>query len=298
MAFLSFAIPGGEKIWDFWRQRFQQALVVLPVISFTLIISLRFIVLTSNNMSQNVDAQHFLILLGYTIFIIAFAQLVRYVANFLGVEQVEKGFQLAKKAVTGIAMAGTAAVGGFALGRALTSGAWKKTQERLKESNIQPLYGIGNWMDRQSDKFTRARAKPAEEFLKTQTKEGVRHYMEMARGRKDAMGVALAVNELIERKKLKTSDYDHVDFARNVPILDIKGLKKANPYIYQRLSIPDTTIKAYAADVKAKNPTYNPQQIKEATNQELSNRAWKQVLIQARNSTTNCLLYTSPSPRD
>ena len=43
LAFLSFAIPGGEKIWDFWRQRFQQAIVVLPVLCLTLYLSLRFI---------------------------------------------------------------------------------------------------------------------------------------------------------------------------------------------------------------------------------------------------------------
>ena len=287
---MAFDVEPIKKAVDMWRDRFTQAIVSLPILSFTLYFVL-LILGGENGIATQINQKNlgFIMLMAYTVVIIALAQVLRFVAKSIGIEQIEQGYAFAKKAVTGIAMAGAAAVGGFALGKALTSGAWKKTQEKLQKSNIQPLYGIGNWMDRQSDKFTKARAKPAEEFLKTQTKEGVRHYMEMARGRKDAMGVALAVNELIERKKLKTSDYDHVDFARNVPFLDIKGLKKTNPYIYQRLSIPETTIKAYTADVKAKNPTYNPQQIQDVTNQELSNRAWKQVLIQARGSTTKDL---------
>jgi len=49
LAFLSFAIPGGEKLWDFWRQRFQQAIVVLPILCFILYLSLRFISILINN---------------------------------------------------------------------------------------------------------------------------------------------------------------------------------------------------------------------------------------------------------
>jgi hypothetical protein len=49
LAFLSFALPGGEKIWDFWRQRFQQAIVVLPILCITLYLSLRFISILIQN---------------------------------------------------------------------------------------------------------------------------------------------------------------------------------------------------------------------------------------------------------
>ena len=255
LAFFSFAIPGGEKIWDLWRTRFQQAIVILPILCLTLLISLKFIIIVATNLANNISKDHFLILLGYTGFIIVFAQLVRYVAKFLGVEQVEKGFQLAKKAVNTIAMAGVAAVGGIALGKALSSGAWKKTQEKLQKSTIQPLYGIGNWMDRQSDKFTRAKAKPAEEFLKTQTTESVRRYKERARARGDRIGVALALNELTARdQKLEEKDSEDVHFAKSVPFLNIKDMKKANPMVFAENFTEPERLSKLRAVIQSRHP--------------------------------------------
>jgi hypothetical protein len=258
LAFLSFAFPGGEKVWDFWRKQFQQAIVILPVLCIVFVLSLQFINIIVSNLNNNIksgDEGAFVIVLAYAGFVIVFAQLVRYVANFLGVEQVEKGFQMAKKAATTLAMAGVAAVGGFALGKALTSGAWKKAQEKLQKSNIQPLYGIGNWMDRQSDKFTRAKAKPTEEFLKNQTTESVRHYKEMARARGDKIGVALALNELIARdQKLEEKDSEDVHFAKSVPFLNIKDMKKANPMVFAENFTEPERLSKLRAVIQSRHP--------------------------------------------
>ena len=150
LAFFSFAIPGGEKIWDLWRKQFQQAIVILPVLCLTLLLSLKFIVIVVINLANNLDKDHFLILLGYTGFIIVFAQLVRYVAKFLGVEQVEKGFQLAKKAVNTIAMAGAAAVGGIAIPKIMESKAFQKVGEGL--THVPLLSGVGQQMMTKGEK--------------------------------------------------------------------------------------------------------------------------------------------------
>jgi len=150
LAFFSFAIPGGEKIWDLWRTRFQQAIVILPILCLTLLISLKFIIIVATNLANNISKDHFLILLGYTGFIIVFAQLVRYVAKFLGVEQVEKGFQLAKKAVNTIAMAGAAAVGGIAIPKIMESKAFQKVGEGL--THVPLLSGVGQQMMTKGEK--------------------------------------------------------------------------------------------------------------------------------------------------
>jgi len=174
--------------------------------------------------------------MAYMLFIIVFAQLIRYVSQFLGVEQVEKGFQIAKKAVTTAAMAGAAAVGGFALGKTVTSGGWKAVQGKLKQSNVTPLYNLGNWMDRTSKQVTQRKGAAAEEFLKTQSDDEIRHYMNLAQQRGDKIGVAAAINELSSREnKLSIEDFDTVQAIRNVPSLNIKQIKKANPYISIKL---------------------------------------------------------------
>jgi hypothetical protein len=89
---------------------------------------------------MNPNLENFIRTLAYAGFVIVFAQLVRYVAKFLGVEQVEKGFQLAKKAVNTIAMAGVAAVGGFALRQFITAGARTGTDENGNPITISSYY--------------------------------------------------------------------------------------------------------------------------------------------------------------
>jgi hypothetical protein len=147
LAFLSFAFPGGEKVWDFWRKQFQQAIVILPVLCIVFVLSLQFINIIVSNLNNNIksgDEGAFVIVLAYAGFVIVFAQLVRYVANFLGVEQVEKGFQMAKKAATTLAMAGVAAVGGIAIPKIMESKAYQKVGEGL--THVAPLRGLGQKM--------------------------------------------------------------------------------------------------------------------------------------------------------
>ena len=158
IALLAFAFPGGEKLFDFWRQRFQQAIVVLPILAFALYLSFRFIIVIINNLNANIQPNQsgaLITTLAYAGFVIAFAQLVRYVAKFLGVEQVEKGFQLAKKAVTTAAMAGMAAVGGLAMSKVVESKAYQKVGQGL--THIPFLGGVGQKMMLEGEKNKAAR---------------------------------------------------------------------------------------------------------------------------------------------
>ena len=144
LAFISFAFPGGEKVWDFWRKQFQQAIVILPVLCITLLLSVQFIIIIINNLNINVQGGYkganFTIVLAYAGFVIVFAQLVRYVAKFLGVEQVEKGFQLAKKAVSTIAMVGAATVIGFGAGKMMKAGARTRINPQTGEEEVIPPF--------------------------------------------------------------------------------------------------------------------------------------------------------------
>jgi len=294
LAFFTFAIPGGEKIWDFWRQRFQQALVVLPVICFIFYISLFFITQLATSISQNIAPNSQGVattVMAYMIFIIVFAQLIRYVSQFLGVEQVEKGFQIAKKAVTTAAMAGAAAVGGFALGKTVTSGGWKAVQGKLKQSNVTPLYNLGNWMDRTSKQVTQRKGAAAEEFLKTQSDDEIRHYMNLAQQRGDKIGVAAAINELSSREnKLSIEDFDTVQAIRNVPSLNIKQIKKANPYISIKLdqSSPEKR-KEYLSLAKQQNPQASPEELNKLVNQIIEENTWKELANQVKQSSPSDL---------
>jgi len=153
LAFLSFAFPGGEKVWDFWRKQFQQAIVILPVLCIVFVLSLQFINIIVSNLNNNIkpgDEGAFIIVLAYAGFVLVFAQLVRYVAKFLGVEQVEKGFQIAKKAVNTIAMAGVAAVGGIAIPKIMESKAFQKVGEGL--THVPLLSGVGQQMMMKGEK--------------------------------------------------------------------------------------------------------------------------------------------------
>lgn len=293
LAFFTFAIPGGEKIWDFWRQRFQQALVVLPVICFIFYLSLFFITQLATSISQNIAPNSQGVattVMAYMIFIIVFAQLIRYVSQFLGVEQVEKGFQIAKKAVTTAAMAGAAAVGGFALGKTVTSGGWKAVQGKLKQSNVTPLYNLGNWMDRTSKQVTQRKGAASEEFLKTQSDDEIRHYMNLAQRRGDKISVATAINELSSRNKLSIEDFDTVQAIRNVPSLNIKQIKKANPYLGIKLnqSSPEKR-KEYFSLAKQQNPQASPEELNKLVNQIIEENTWKELANQVKQSSPSDL---------
>jgi len=290
VAFLALAFPGLEKGWDFWRERFQQALVGLPALCITLYLSISFINIVINNLKER-SSQGFLVTVAYAAFIVAFVQLPRYVAKFLGIEQVEKGFQFAKKAVIGMTKAGAAAVGGFALGRVITSGAWKNAQTKLKKSNAPPLHGVGNWMDKQSKNFATRKGKQAEELLEGQTEEEINHYMEMNRKSGNKLGVAIGLNELIKRKKLKDKHLGHMNFARSVPTLNVKDAKKANPLLFAEFSHPITpTSRANIARYISHNRGItDPQELNTAVQETIKELNLKRVLAQAGESKTSDL---------
>jgi hypothetical protein len=118
----------------------------------------------------------FIPLVAYAGFIIALFQMVKYVANAIGVKEIQQGYDFAKKAVTGAVMAGTAAVGGFALGRIVNSDWYNKLAEGLsaKEGKLgeKPILGaitrpISSQLYKLKGTVSATRAKKEEEELKS-----------------------------------------------------------------------------------------------------------------------------------
>ncbi|NMB92475.1 MAG: hypothetical protein GYA31_02530 [Parcubacteria group bacterium] len=145
LAFLGMAIDTDsiKNIVNVWRDRFTQAIVSLPILSFTLY----FVLVILNGISNQVSNIYndttelgFVMLMAYTAIIIVLAQVLRFVAKSIGVEQIEKGYELAKKAVTGAVIAGTAAIGGLALGRMTTMGARTRVNPQTGETEEIPSY--------------------------------------------------------------------------------------------------------------------------------------------------------------
>ena len=124
LAFLGLAIDSDatNQFIKIWRDRFTQAIVSLPILSFSLFIVLKILSEIGTQISNATEQLSFFLLICYALLVIMLAQVLRTIAKSIGIEQVEKGFQLAKKAVTTAAMAGMAAVGGFTLGKITQSG--------------------------------------------------------------------------------------------------------------------------------------------------------------------------------
>ena len=177
LAFIVLAFPGLEKGWDFWRQRFQQAIVSLPVLCIVLYLSLSFINTIVNSLGQQ-HTSNLTITIMYAAFVIAFAQLVRYVAKFLGVEQVEKGFQLAKKAVAGVGLA----AGGLAAGRAIQGVMESKAYQKVGEglAHVPLLQGVGQKMMVQGEINKKKRMEEYEKEMGQLSKGTLQKFTEQA----------------------------------------------------------------------------------------------------------------------
>ncbi len=144
LAFLGMAIDAEpvKKAVTMWRDKFTQALVALPILSFTLyfvLIILTKIAIQIKGISGN-DDFGFVMLIAYSVVVIALAQVLRAVAKSIGVEQIEQGYAFAQKAVMGAVKVGALAVGGFALGKAITAGARTETDEAGNEVKVPSYY--------------------------------------------------------------------------------------------------------------------------------------------------------------
>ncbi|MGB9762588.1 MAG: hypothetical protein ACPLW7_01005, partial [Minisyncoccia bacterium] len=106
LAFLGMAIDAGpiNNAVRLWRDRFTQAIVSLPILSFFLYFILLLLKGIGNQINEiaakSNNALNFPMLIAYAVLIIGAAQVLRFVAQSIGIEQVEKGFQFAKKLTT------------------------------------------------------------------------------------------------------------------------------------------------------------------------------------------------------
>ena len=145
LAFLGMAIDADpiNNAVKMWRDRFTQAIVSLPILSFVLYFILKLlggIGAQLEEISNSGNALNFPMLIAYAALVIGAAQVLRFVAKSIGIEQIEKGYAFAKKAVTGAVMAGVAAMGGFALGRITTMGARTRINPDTGETEQIPSY--------------------------------------------------------------------------------------------------------------------------------------------------------------
>ncbi len=175
LAFVGMAIDAEpiKKAVGMWRDRFTQALVNLVILSLTLYISLTIIAAITPNIQnlQYEDKTAFLPLIAYAGFIIALFQMVKFVANAIGVKEIQQGYDFAKKTVTGLAMAGAAVVGGAALTGIAGSQVFRTVGQRLTQTPI--LNKIGYKMLDQSDAARFANIRKSEEKMKTRSKDEI-----------------------------------------------------------------------------------------------------------------------------
>jgi len=234
LAFLGMAIDAEpvKKAVTMWRDRFTQALVALPILSFTLyfvLIILSKIAIQINGISGNNELD-LVMLVAYSVIVIALAQVLRVVAKSIGVEQIEQGYAFAQKAIKGIAMAGAAAVGGAALAGIQKSGAYAKVGQKLTQ--LPMLSGTGYGMLRQHTKATQfANIKKREKDLEGRDKAEI---MALAGGKAPSMSnkeayadYAAARNTAIKRGWLHGDALKNIDI--NDPTINKKDLVTAAP---------------------------------------------------------------------
>lgn len=270
LAFLGFAFPGGEKLWTLWRKQFQQAIVILPILCITLVFSLKFINLIAQNLVHNASSFTGIALISYALFIITFAQLVRYVAKSLGIEQIEAGFQLAK----GLVNVAAASAGLFTLGRITQSGWYNTVAHKLSAGKDQlgtiPVVGaltrpISNTLYRIKGRVSAAETKREERMLQEISGEpaALTNYIIEARRR----GQREAALRALQMKVVAEMDFTVAEraFVYNIPkmfqgLASTRAAYKYNPV----LRGPGKTIQETATRYRTSPLTANMNEVIQA----------------------------------
>jgi len=180
LAFVAFVFPGKGKenaMWSTWKNYFIQAIVSLPVIAFTLYFIVLILDRLSLSLRDQLNEANFIVLLSYAILTVVLVQAVRVVAKSLGVEQIEKGYAIVKKAVSQAGLAAGAAIGGLAIGAIAGSEGFRKIGQGLTQVPI--LNPLGYKMLDKSDEARFTNIRKSEEKMKNRTKSEV---MDIAEG--------------------------------------------------------------------------------------------------------------------
>ena len=280
LAFVGMAIDAEpiKKAVGMWRDRFTQALVNLVILSLTLYISLTIIAAITPNIQnlQYEDKTAFLPLIAYAGFIIALFQMVKFVANAIGVKEIQQGYDFAKKTVTGLAMAGAAVVGGAALTGIAGSQVFRTVGQRLTQTPI--LNKIGYKMLDQSDAARFTNIRKAKEKIKNWTKPEIMAIAEGTaplRTNKEAYATYMAARSSAMEKGWIKHDSKAIeairkDIKNNNPDLNAKEIASAFPAMFKinkdtgKLELIDPKdVKAVAANIKKLSPEDMPKHTEE-----------------------------------
>ncbi|MGC9067057.1 MAG: hypothetical protein ACP5HL_01180, partial [Minisyncoccia bacterium] len=257
-AFLGMAIDAEpiKKAVGMWRNIFTQAIVSLPILSFTLYFVLS-ILDSENGIATQINAIRttgqdidFILLVAYSTVIIALAQVLRFVAKSIGIEQVEKGFQFAKKLTTNAVAAAGGAVVGFGAAKFMGSSAWQNVQANLLKKGAEGkginnilLGNMGKWMSKTSSTYLTQRYKAYEEELKGLSEEELRVSLNTALMIRDYNKAARVYAQLAEKNKLKLDlDLNNLAKLSQYPTLKPiikKSLENNYPELAEAISKPD-----------------------------------------------------------
>ena len=274
---MAFDVEPIKKAVNMWRDRFTQAIVSLPILSFTLYFVL--LILSSKNgivtqiNQKNLD---FVMLMAYTVVIIALAQVLRFVAKNIGIKQIEQGYAFAQKAVTGAVMAGAAMVGGAALTGIAGSQAFRKIGQGLTQ--VPVLNKVGYKMLDQSDAARFTNIRKAKEKIKNWTKPEIMAIAEGTaplRTNKEAYATYMAARSSAMEKGWIKHDSKAIeairkDIKNNNPDLNAKEIASAFPAMFKinkdtgKLELIDPKdVKAVAANIKKLSPEDMPKHTEE-----------------------------------
>jgi hypothetical protein len=230
LAFVGMAIDAEpiKKAVEMWRDRFTQAIVNLIILSLVLYISLTIV----KQMTPSIQSETgFIPLVAYAGFIIALFQMVKYVANAIGVKEIQQGYDFARKAVTGAVIAGTAAIGGAAIGGITSSAAFGNIGQQL--THVPVLNKLGYKMTDVHDKAQRDNVRNYEKSYEGRTREEVMDVANHAAPNplnKDSYEHWVAsVNVAAKHGWLNEDAANEIKAHANDPRLDIKAISTALP---------------------------------------------------------------------
>lgn len=171
--------------------------------------------------------------LAHALFIIIIAQATLAVAGALGIQNIQKGYQWANKAIWGALGAGF----GYAFSRiktnVLSSESWRKTAETLEKSQAKIIHDLGIGMQQMTSKTREGELSALEKRLSTKKDDDIRQEAKNNLRWNRRRETAIALNELINRGKIKMEDLPLLQFAKDY--INVKGLKDKHPYLYSSL---------------------------------------------------------------
>ncbi|MGC8944163.1 MAG: hypothetical protein ACP5J8_00585, partial [Minisyncoccia bacterium] len=245
-----------KSLFTAWRSKFTQALVNIVILSIAFYFSLTIISGISDvlnelsNTSINGGKVSFVELIAYSFFVIVIIQFVRIIAKSIGVEQVEQGFQFAKKLTTDAIAAAGGAVVGFGAAKFMGSSAWQNVQTNLLKKGAEGnginnilLGNMGKWMSKTSSTYLTQRYKAYEEALKGLPEEELRLSLNTALMMNDYNKAARVYAQLAEKNKLKLDlDLNNLAKLSQYPTLKPiikKSLENNYPELAEAISKPD-----------------------------------------------------------